>query len=76
MRGVGGGPSGRPYHASYGQRLLSLRRLCVRNPSAVASATLSIRQRHQPVDLLFINLSNAVNGDKHPCRLVRIEKVG
>lgn len=50
-------------------------RSAVRNPSAVASATDSGSQRHQPLDLLIVNEGNAVNLDKRPVRLVGIEKV-
>jgi hypothetical protein len=49
--------------------------LGVRNPSAVAPATDSSSQRRQPLDLLIVNEANAVNINKRPVRLVRIEYV-
>jgi hypothetical protein len=45
----------------------------VRSPSAVAPAAVSTRQRRQPLDLLIVKVANAVNVNKRPVRLVRIE---
>lgn len=45
----------------------------VRSPSAVASTTSATRQRRQRLGLLILKVANAVNGNKLPSRLVRIE---
>jgi hypothetical protein len=50
-------------------------RIAVRNPSAVASTTDSSSQRRQRLDQRIVNDANAVNVNKRPVRLVRIEKV-
>jgi hypothetical protein len=74
----GGCPSAFCASASHGQRPLSLRRdnrRPVRNPSAVVPTTLATSQRRQPLDLLILEASNAVNRDKRPSRLVRDEEV-
>jgi hypothetical protein len=46
----------------------------VRNPSAVVPADANPRERRQPLDLLILKATNAVNGNKRPVRRVRIEK--
>jgi hypothetical protein len=61
-------------------RSLSLGRLTaetirVRSLSAVAPATVSTRQRRQPLDLLIVTAGNAANSAKRPVRLVRIDTV-
>jgi hypothetical protein len=45
----------------------------VRSASAVVSTNLFACQRHQPADRRLPRLANAVNRDKRPCSLVRIE---
>jgi hypothetical protein len=50
-------------------------RPAVRNPSAVVPADANARQRRQPLDLLIPKALNALNTNKRPVRLVRIEKV-
>jgi hypothetical protein len=46
----------------------------VRSPSAVAPATVSNRQRRQPLDLRIVPAANAVNGHKRP--VTRSHRVG
>jgi len=75
-KGTGGAPLGRlqtPRTASARSLSGVTGGRAVRNPSAVTPTTVATSQRRQPLDLLILKLSNAVNRDKRPSRLVRIE---
>jgi hypothetical protein len=41
----------------------------VRNPSAVVPADANARERRQPLDLLILKATSAVNGNNRPVRL-------